>query len=218
MAAELQAAIFDVDGTLLDTREFLMQAFEYTLATHGCEVPGRDVIAKHIGRALVECYAALAPGLPYEPLKDTHSDFQHGSLALVARYDGLVEMLEALRQGNVRLGVFSSRYGNLIPSLEQAGVRDMFDVVVDGKQVSRHKPDPEGVLLALGHLSVPPDQAAMIGDAPVDIAAGKAAGVKLTIALTHGFGTRDDLEAARPDYIVNGLHELPTLLLGSNES
>lgn len=215
MAEYLQAAVFDADGTLLDSREYILQAFEYALASHNLEVPDRDVLTRYVGRSLLECYAGLAPGTAPEPLIETHSDFQSDKFELVTCYEGVVKTLEALRARGFKLGIFSSRYGNLQRSLEHAGIADFFDAIVDGQQVTRAKPDPEGVLLALEQLGVEPENAAMIGDAPVDILAGKAAGVHRTIAITHGFGTREDLLAAGPDALVDDFLALQAMLLAS---
>lgn len=215
MSGELSVALLDVDGTLLDTKEYLMQAFEHTIAEHGYPVPERPVIAQFIGRSLRECYAGLLPGLPFEPLRDTHAAFQESALGLVTGHADVEDTLRLLKENGWQLGVFSSRYGNLVPTLKQAGIADMFDVIVDGKQVARHKPDPEGILLALGRLSASPAQAVMISDAVVDIQAGKAAEVRLTIGVTHGFGTREELLGAAPDFLVDGLAEIPPILLNA---
>lgn len=216
MSGKLHVALLDVDGTLLDTREYLMQAFEHTIATHGYEVPSREGIARFIGRSLRDCYEGLLPGVPFGPLKNTHAAFQETAMELVTSYDNARDSLELLRNNGWQLGVFSSRYGNLIPTLDQAGLAHMFDVIIDGKQVTRHKPDPEGIFLALGRLSATPEQTVMIGDAPVDIQAGKAAEVGMTIAITHGFGTREDLLAVGPDFLVDSLAEIPPILLGTS--
>lgn len=213
MAQAIEAAIFDVDGMLLDTREFIFQAYEYTLASHGHEVPDRSVIARQIGRSLPDCYEAFAPEGELITLCDTHHEFQSEQLHLITPYEGLVEMLDTLQQNRIKLGAFSSRKGNLIPSLKNAGVLNYFGVVVQGSDVLRHKPHPEGLLKALAALAVEPSRASMSGDAVVDIEAGKAAGVALTIGITHGFGTREDLETAKPDFVVDDLQSIPPLLL-----
>lgn len=121
-----------------------------------------------------------------------------------------------MKAHSIRLGAFSSCYNNLLPSLENAGILNYFSAVVQGDEVKNHKPHPEGLFKVLQILGVPAAEAAMIGDAAVDIAAGKAAKTALTIAITHGFGTRQALELAKPDFFVNNLDEIAPLLLGSS--
>lgn len=216
MSKEIEAAIFDVDGMILDTREFIFQAYEHTLHHHGHTVPERQVIAKQIGRSLPDCYEAFAPDGELDMLCDTHHEFQANKLHLISPYEGLVEMLDTLQADGIKIGAFSSRKGNLIPSLENAGILHYFGVVVQGDEVKHHKPHPEGLLKALGVLGVEPSHAAMLGDAAVDIEAGKAAKVAMTIGITHGFGTPEELEAAKPDHIVHDLSSIARLLVGGD--
>ncbi len=213
MSEQIEAAIFDVDGMLLDTREFIFQAFEHSLAIHGHTIPNRTIISSLVGRSLPDSYAKLVPNGELELLMDTHHQFQLERLHLIEPYEGLKEMLSELQKAGLKMGVFSSRKGHLVPSLEDAGVLEFFDAVVQGDEVVKHKPHPEGLLKALGMLSVEPAKAAMLGDAAVDIQAGKAANVAITIGITHGFGTRKELEAVIPDFIVDNLAEIPALLL-----
>jgi HAD superfamily hydrolase (TIGR01509 family) len=213
MQGKIKAAVFDVDGMLLDTREFIFQAYEYTLAFHELHVPERAFIAQQIGKSLQACYEIFAPGSDFEILRETHSDFQKQKMHLIVGYKGLHEMLDELKVQGLKIGAFSSRHTNLEPSLEDAGILRYFGAVVDGNAVKHHKPHPEGLLKVLDELGVAPQNAAMLGDAPVDIAAGKAAGVALTVGITHGFGAEDDLEAAKPDYLVHSLSEIPGILI-----
>ncbi len=211
----LQAVIFDVDGMLLDTREFIFQAFEAVLAEHGHELPGRAVMARQIGRSLQDCYLAFAPNGDVQALCVSHDTFQKNPerIQLITALPGVHKMLETLQKAGIRMGVFSSRKLTLMPSLVHAGISDFFEVAVQGDEVTHHKPHPEGLFKALAALEIKPERAAMVGDAAVDILAGKAANVALTIGITHGFGTRKELEAADPDHIVDTPAEMTKLLL-----
>ena len=122
-------------------------------------------------------------------------------------------MLQQLADAGLKLAVFSSRKLTLVSSLQLAGIADFFEVIVQGDEVSKHKPHPEGLFKALAGLDVEPQYAAMLGDAAVDILAGKAAGVAMTIGITHGFGTPSELKATKPDFIVSSPGAIPALLL-----
>jgi phosphoglycolate phosphatase len=78
--------------------------------------------------------------------------------------------------------------------------------------VKRGKPHPEGLDRLLERLSVKPDQTIMVGDAAPDIQAGRAAGAAATIGVTHGFGTRTELQSASADYLLDSLAGLPELV------
>lgn len=211
----LQAVIFDVDGMLLDTREFIFQAFEAVLAQHGHELPDRVVMARQIGRSLQDCYLAFAPNGDIQAMCLSHDAFQKNPerIKLIAALPGVPEMLCALQDAGLRMGVFSSRKLSLMPSLVHAGISEFFEVSVQGDEVTHHKPHPEGLFKALAALEVKPERAAMVGDAAVDILAGKTADVALTIGITHGFGTRAELEASKPDFIVDTPAEITKIIL-----
>ena len=76
----------------------------------------------------------------------------------------------------------------------------------------RAKPDPEGILLALSRLGAAAADAVMVGDSPVDVAAGRAAGTA-TIGLTHGLHTAGEVEEAVPDVVVDDLHQARAALV-----
>jgi len=134
-------------------------------------------------------------------------------IGLITAYPGVPQMLQQLADAGLKLAVFSSRKLTLVSSLQQAGIADFFEIIVQGDEVTKHKPHPEGLFKALAGLEVEPKRAAMIGDAAVDILAGKAAGVALTIGITHGFGTLPELEGTKPDFIVGRPEEIADLLL-----
>lgn len=211
----LQAAVFDVDGMLLDTREFIFRAYEDTLQRAGHAVPNRETISKEIGRSLEACYISFAPDGDIEALCVAHDKFQNTPemISLITAYPGVPEMLKELTASGLHLAVFSSRKLTLVSSLEQAGIADFFEIIVQGDEVTNHKPHPEGLFKALAGLETAPKHAAMIGDAAVDILAGKVAGVAMTIGITHGFGTEQELEQANPDYLVATPEQILPLLL-----
>jgi HAD superfamily hydrolase (TIGR01549 family) len=212
---KITAAVFDVDGMLLDTREFIFQAYESTLQKYGHDVPDRQTMSKQIGRSLQDCYVAFAPNGDITALCKDHDAFQNTpeKIGLITAYPGVHEMLQTLKDKGIKLAVFSSRKLTLVSSLQQAGIADFFEVIVQGDEVTHHKPHPEGLFKALAGLEVKPANAAMIGDAAVDILAGKAAKVAKTIGITHGFGTSEELEGAKPDHIVASAAEVTPLLL-----
>jgi|SRR6266702_1093364 len=129
---KLQAAVFDVDGMLLDTREFIFQAYEDTLLRFGHAVPSRQDISKQIGRSLETCYLAFAPDGNIAALCLAHDAFQNKPemIGLITAYPGVPGMLRELQAAGLKLAVFSSRKLTLVSSLEQAGIADFFEVIV----------------------------------------------------------------------------------------
>lgn len=207
--ANVQAVVFDIDGTLLDTREFIFQAYEYAIVKHGYPIPSRSLIADQAGRRIEECYAVLAPDADVEALIADHIAFQNGHIDLTYAFDGAEQLVAELKAGGLKVVLWTSRRANVVTGLERSGFsQDSFDAIVDATMVEVGKPDPQGLLFGLGIVNIDPAYAVMVGDAPVDIDAGKRAGVAATIAVTHGFSSREQLLVARPDYVVDSLQEL----------
>lgn len=203
---KIEAVIFDADGTLLDTREFIFQALERTLGHHGHAVPSRDVFTSHMGAHLIDMYMALAPDGDVAKLVEHHRELHREELLyLVAAYEGLHELLQHIREHGAKLGICTNRGEGARDLLRQIGILQDFDTVVTADDVKKHKPDPEGLLQALAHIDVAPQHAVMVGDTTADIGAGKAAGVAYTIGLTHGFSTASILRDAGADYVVDHL-------------
>ena len=210
---QIDAVIFDADGTLLDTREFIFQALERTLGEHGHTVPSRDVFTSYMGAHLVDMYAALAPDGDVAKLVAHHRELHDGELLyLVAAYEGLHELLKHMRDQRMKLGVCTNRGAGARDLLRQIGILGDFDAVVTADDVKKHKPDPEGLLQALDNLGVSAARAVMVGDTPADIGAGINAGVAFTIGVTHGFTTEETLREAGADYIAHHLNDIPTIL------
>lgn len=198
--------VFDIDGTLLDTREYIIQGFEHTLRTHGLPPRPRAEIASHIGKRLDECYDCLAPGAPFTRLKAVHDAFQEENLALVCQFEAATETLATLREAGHKLALWTGRAHGVRETLDVAAVdTGLFELIVDPLAVPEGKPHPAGLQHIMTAVGAAPHDVVMVGDAAVDIIAGKRAGVGLTVGLTHGFGTRDDLERAGADHIVGTL-------------
>ncbi len=209
----IKAVVFDVDGTLLDTREFIAQAFEHSLRERGYEVPARDdVVAAATGRTLTDGYQILAPNGDIIALRDSHEKFQLGRFDLVTAYTGLNDVLATLRGRGILIGACSIRGKMIHTMLEHVQVLAHFDAVIDSSNVVKHKPHPEGVLKVLELLNVKAENAVMIGDTSSDIEAGKAAGCSLTIAITHGLGTLESLEESGADHVVTSLPDILPLI------
>lgn len=211
---DIRAAIFDADGTIFDTRELIFEAYEHVLTSHGYAAPTRDRIYEEMrGNPAEITYAKLAAGHAMEELMAPHRAFQAAHADLWSAYEGLRDLLEALRSAGIKMGICTSRGASVVAMLEDAGVSGFFESVVHADLVENLKPHPQPVLKVLGELGIEPPRAVMIGDTDADIGSGKAAGVAATIGLTHGIGTRKMLEDAGADYIIDHLSAILPLVL-----
>ncbi|MHB8843013.1 MAG: HAD-IA family hydrolase [Candidatus Aquicultor sp.] len=212
---ELKAALFDIDGTLLDTSEFIFQAYEYTLNKFGLAPRTRSEVSVLIGKSLETCYELLAPGVDIagiHELAKTHRYFQGKHLDLSKPYPGTAATLEALKIAGIKIAAVTTRQrSSSVKTMALAGISEFIDFVVALEDVTHLKPDPEPVLKALAYLNVQPVDAIMTGDSDVDIFAGKNAGTA-TVGVTYGFhGAR--IADCNPDYIIDSIEEIVPVVL-----
>ncbi len=210
--AHLRAILFDVDGTLLDTRDAWIAAFDEGLgAVKSHTMPGVQG-ARWIGTPIERIYAERC-GLSGEALREAVAAFQRSEAASlrngVRAFPGIPEMLASLKPW--RLGAITNkRHDTTQAALRLASLADVFDVVLGGDSVVRKKPDPDPVIQAARELNVPVGACAMVGDTENDVLAGREAGA-ITVGVTWGYGTRARLEEAGVGYLIETPEALPPL-------
>lgn len=208
----IQAVLFDVDGTLLDTTEFIYGGFDHTLAAHGHTPVERARYARVMGKPLDVCYVELAPDGDPALLCETHRTWQAGNLHLSVAYPEADAVLRTLRDAGLRLAAITSRSRRTsVHTLELAGLTGYLDLVLSAEDATAIKPDPAPLRLALERLGVAPAAAVMVGDTDADILAGRAAGTR-TVGVTYGFHG-EAIHDAHPDATIDRLADLPAMLL-----
>lgn len=196
-----------MDGTLIDSREIILGAFKHVLEEFGGEYD-EAVVSTHVGRVLNHTYEDLLPGHEAEKLIALHRSWQADNKDLFKGFSGLEDFLSAIKNLGLKLGLFTSAARTRTDlSLDGLNIRNYFDAIVCMEDVKKAKPDKEGIVTTTKLMGVSPGEVIMVGDAEYDILSGKNAGV-ITIGITHGFGTKQALQEAGADYIVNNLQEL----------
>ncbi len=209
--------LFDLDGTLVDTTELILQSFAHAFDAH---LPGRlpsrrDLVAT-FGRSLPAALQELAaengaadPRALADEMLTTYRDFQRQHHdTLIRPFDGIDAALSALHASGYRLGVVTSKMQHFARrGMRLFDLERHFDVAVFHDDVTRHKPDPEPLLEAARRAGVAPAEAIYIGDSTHDIVAGRAAGMT-TVAVLWGPFEREVLDAVGPDLLLNTPAEL----------
>lgn len=212
--AHTKAALFDFDGTVVDTVELITASFRHTISTVlGLDLPDEELI-QNLGMPLLAQMKVFSEERADE-LVDVyreHNRAHHDEM--IVEIPGAKTTLEALRQAGLRLVVVTSKSRELAQrGMDIFQLRALFDDGVYMEDTAVHKPNPEPVLEALRRIEVGPVEAVFVGDSPHDIAAGRAAGV-LTIAALWGPFARERLLAARPDVSLKSVDQLVPLLAG----
>ena len=196
-----RAVIFDMDGTLADTFPLVVAAWnEATRAHFGRDCTADEVIAR-FGVPDPEMIRGAVPEALWDQAIEryhVHYEAEHGAMA--RPFEGVTEMLAALRRGNKSLGVVTGKGRRSAGiSLRALGWADTFDVVITGDDVRAQKPAPDGLLEAARRLGVHPRECVFVGDSPADIGAGKAAGMATIVAGWHPVYL-DKLRQLGPDH------------------
>ncbi|WP_242889445.1 HAD family hydrolase [Actinomadura litoris] len=204
----LRAAVFDLDGTLIDTEPRNRVMWALLFDAHGVPYDD-DLITSFAGRRGLEVLQELEHRFPgptaEELLKEALSYGKRPDMPADVPVPGAVDLIRALATAGVPLAVVTSgRRGYAEGLLEGLGVRDLLDLVVTAGDVVNGKPHPEGYLAAARDLGVPPEEAIGFEDAPAGVAAVKAAGMTCV-----GVTTSQPVEAlAEADHLVADLKEL----------
>ena len=221
MQSSVDAVLFDLDGTLVDTIPLIFASYQHTVAAHlpGYD-PGRRVIIGNLGRSLDDIlfdFAVAAgvddPGATSRAMLETYRSFQRVNLArLIRPYDGIREALDGLRARGLTLGVVTSKAES--PAREcygYFGLGEFLSIGVFHDDTERHKPDPQPLLHAAAEGGLDVARTVYVGDSIHDMAAGNAAGMR-TIAALWGPSERDDLTKAGADELAARPADLLTII------
>ena len=193
----LSAVLFDLDDTLIDSLEARVAALSSAFLGAGLQHLDPNQFFHEIrGRQLLDALTELEEreGRELGLVERYRQAYWIRRPGLISMYPGIRPLLETLREREIKLGVVTQKWrsvgldGRRVGATEELlelGIADLFSAVVGLEDVTRFKPDPEPVEVALRLLSVAPKKAAMVGDSPADIEAGRAAGC-LTCHATWG--------------------------------
>jgi phosphoglycolate phosphatase len=211
----ISTILCDLDGTLVDSRRDIAAAFQHAWqAVIGGTPPSPAAIAQHIGKPLAEMLRELGGGVSPPLVSAFLTAYRHAYArqdgCLAQPYPGVIATLQALSA--FRLGIVTTKEpGEAETVLRRLALTAFFQHIQGGTPGLSLKPAPDTVLAALAALHCAPPHAVMVGDAPADILAGKAAGA-ITCAVTYGFGRREALLACAPDYVIDTFGELVPLV------
>jgi phosphoglycolate phosphatase len=218
--AALDAAMVDLDGTLIDTVGDFQVALGLALADLGWPPVGREFISRTVGKGsehLLTCSLAEV-GAPAVLFDAAWARYQHHYLAINGRhssvYPGVEEGLRALRAAGLKLACLTNKpRAFALPLLAQKGLAGWFDQVFGGDDFARKKPDPLPLLKTCQALGSAPSRTLMVGDSSNDAQAARAAACPVVL-VSYGYNHGEPVASAGADAVVDRLDAIVPLWRG----
>lgn len=215
----IKALLFDLDGTLLDTNELIYNSFDKTFKDKLGLTLKREEIVSFFGVPLKDSFKPYLKELGKfnedfleELIKYYRSNNEEMHDKMCFAFDGVKELLTELKAKGIKMGIVTSKRGNLAKrGMKIAGIFDFMDVIISPELTELHKPNAEPALKACSELSIDPKEAIMVGDSNYDILCGNNAGCK-TCAVEYSFVDIEKLKESNPDYIVSNPLEILNLI------
>lgn len=213
----IKSLIFDLDGTLIDSSEGIVEAVNYSLKMMNQPQQPAERIRPFIGDELRRMYAVFTD----RPFEELYRHFQvRASETVVAStrpLEHVEELLPRLRQEGYRMAIASTKVSPHIRGiLDLLGWQDYFDAFVGGDEVERFKPHPQAFSLALERLGSPAASAVAVGDTDNDVLAAKGVPMRV-VAVESPYGRVEQLRASGPDYVIDDIRLLPEILADLKE-
>lgn len=208
----VRAFVFDLDGTLIDSKQDLVTSVNAMLLDTGRDEQPTELVASYIGHGAPQLIASvLRPGSSEEQRREALAIFlahyQQRKLDATRPYPGVAEGLAKLA-GNPMAVLTNKPVQMSVEILEGLGLANFFQAIYGGDSFEKKKPDPRGALTILSELGSTPAESAMVGDSDVDVQTARNAGM-CSVGVTYGFGQHDRRKQPADIYVDNLLQLLP---------
>ncbi len=200
--------VFDLDGTIADTRKDIGRAFTKVIEKQGFGRPSDKEVTAAIGRGAKIALKKLT-GIEEDSKLETLVELfiiEYDKICAdnVTLYEGARELLFRLKNEGALLALVTMKAKNSTWKIIKEKGIDIFNEVVTYDDTEKRKPDPETLLNMFEKYSLKPDMALMTGDSITDMKYAKAAGVDFCV-VEHGYGDIEELKAHNPNYILKSL-------------
>lgn len=199
----LRVALFDLDGTLVNSDDAVVWAVTTLLENHGIPDVPREEITKRIGVGLKPLLETFIPD-PDVYVDEYRSIYRQGFKTRTYVYPGVLETLRELKNNCVKTAIVTNRNHDLSELIiKHFKIAENIDKLVAHTGKNKLKPDPEMIFTALGEFDVPSEEAMMVGDTEIDIETGKNAGL-MTVKVDY----KDSGERTEADVTVESISDI----------
>jgi pyrophosphatase PpaX len=214
----IDTILFDLDGTLLDTNELIIQSFLHALQVHELAPVLRDDVIGQMGKPLREQIALFSKRTEVDDLVGTYREFnlrKHDEMVLI--FPHVKETLATLHAQGIKLGVVTSKVRLTVArGLELFDLIPYLSTIVTSDDVSQPKPHPESILLALSRLDAKPENTLMVGDSQFDLLAAHGAGVR-SAGVAWSLQGEAVLRQFNPTYVLQDMLDLVEIVAADSD-
>ena len=216
---KINTIIFDFDGTVADTNGMVVNSWFHTYDVLGVDRPDEEAIFKTFGEPL---HISMEKAFPQVPVDRSVSIYRANMEAIfadqVAAFPGMAELIKELKARGYKVGIATSRASKTTNiGLDKFGVIPYLDAVVTMEDTTKHKPDPEPVLISLDKLGSKAEESLMIGDSMFDIKCAHNAGVKAALVSWALAVSEEEMKGPDgPEFFLEKAEDLLTLLEKEN--
>ncbi|MDR3100539.1 MAG: phosphoglycolate phosphatase [Paraburkholderia sp.] len=213
-APRIEAALIDLDGTMVDTADDFAAGLNGMLAQFDAEETTREEVMGYVGKGSEHLIrSVLAPRFHADDAQERFDEalalYQDEYAKINGRHTRLYPDVEAglaaLRDAGIKLACVTNKpHRFAVELLQQYGLARYFEIVLGGDSLPKKKPDPLPMLTACERLGVPPQAAVAIGDSENDALAGRAAGMA-TLTVPYGYNHGQPVQKIESDGIVASL-------------
>ncbi|OGW60422.1 MAG: phosphoglycolate phosphatase [Nitrospirae bacterium RBG_16_64_22] len=207
--------IFDLDGTLIDSRVDVANAANAARASVDLASLPLETVQGYVGDGVTKLVERILPENKRDAFDAALAAFLEfyaaHSLDHTTLYPGVRETVETLAQSRKLAVVTNKRRYLTMQVLEGLGIAGFFAQVVGGDGPLARKPSPEPLLSVCEAEGIPPNESLMVGDSPTDVSAARAAGISVC-GVTYGYKPPEVVRASNPDFLIDALPELLKLL------
>ena len=207
--------LFDLDGTILDTNELILNSFLYTLEKFYPGKFNRELLIPHMGRPLYDQMVYFGDEINAQEMVDIYREHNirtHDEM--VKEFPYVKEVLNELANSGATLGVVTTKMLITVEmGLKLFDLDRLMSTVITYEDTELHKPAPDPILLAMERLNAKPETTLMVGDSQYDIEAAKNAGIT-SIGVAWSVKGPDFLNEYNPDYIIEDFRELIPIVKG----